>query len=462
MNISPTIFREYDIRGLVESDLRPEAVAVIQRAYAEFLRRRNFNTAIVACDSRPYNHAVKEQVIEALRQSGINVIDVGVLTVPVFYFAQVYLKQTGGVMVTASHNPVGWSGFKCLVATLATATSVELKELQDIIAAGQFPSGAGGYERRDDVVEAYRQDVLSRVKISRPLKVVVDAGNETAGLINPSILRAAGLEVIEQCTTLGAPAPHEPNPSTVEALAHLRGKVREVGADLGVGYDADGDRLGVVDDAGEIIWSDRIAMVLARPILEEVPGTAVVFDVKCTQALADDVRAHGGRPVMWKTGYSYIRRKAGEVNAAFAVERSGHFFFWRDYYGYDDALFASLKLLEALSSQPKPLSQLMNDFPRYETSPVWHASCADEVKYTVVDRVVSYFKKTYGADRVIDINGARVQFDDGWGLVRASSNIPALVLVFEGQTVAARDRIEQLFRDVLKTYSEVGSHWKSG
>ncbi|KKU48508.1 hypothetical protein A3H10_02265 [Candidatus Uhrbacteria bacterium RIFCSPLOWO2_12_FULL_46_10] len=462
MQINPTIFREYDIRGLADKDLTEEVVEAIHKAYATFLRRRGLNTAIVARDSRSYNEAVKQCVIKSLRSSGIDVIDIGVLTAPAFYFAQLYLKQVGGVMVTASHNPLGWSGFKHLVDTLRTATSVELKELQNIIAKQDFASGNGSLEERQDIIEAYASDILSRVKVSRNLKVVVDAGNETAGLINPDILRRAGVEVIEQCTTIGAPCPHEPNPSTLEAMEHLAEKTKNVSADLGVGYDADGDRAGFVDNAGNIIWPDQIAMILARDILARYPNRSIVFDVKCTQALIDEINASGGKPVMWKTGHSYIRRKAQEVDAVFAVEKSGHFFFREGYYGYDDGLFASLKVIEILSKQALPLSELMTQFPRYETSPVWHAPCADEIKYQIVDRLTAYLKKTYGADKVIDINGARVQFEDGWGLVRASSNVPALVLVFEGKTAEARDRIESIFKEILAQYVEIGQEWKSG
>ena len=462
MRINPSIFREYDIRGLVEKDFTSGVVENIHKAYASFLKRRNLTTAIVARDSRSYNEDIKKRVIESLINSGINVIDVGVLTAPAFYFAQLHLSQIGGVMVTASHNPSGWSGFKHLINKLRTATSVELKELQDIIAKQDFASGHGEYQKRDDITEAYAKDILGRINLGRRLKVVVDAGNETAGLINLDILRRAGVELIEQCTTVGEKCPHEPNPSTLGALEHMSKKTKSSSADIGVGYDADGDRAGFVDNEGNIIWSDQIGMVIARHMLREFPNRKIVFDVKCTQALIDEIKASGGEPIMWKTGHSYIRQKAQEVDAIFAVERSGHFFFREGYHGFDDGLFASLKMIEILSKQPLALSELMKEFPRYETSPVWHAPCADNVKYGVVERLTVYLKEKYGAEQVIDINGARVQFDDGWGLVRASSNVPALVLVFEGKDNESKERIEKLFRDILLSYPEVGDHWETG
>ncbi|MFA5954322.1 MAG: phosphomannomutase/phosphoglucomutase [Patescibacteria group bacterium] len=462
--MNPSIFREYDIRGLVDKDLTPEVVRDISRAYATYMQRRGFDTAIVARDSRDYNATIQKQTVVALREAGMNVVDIGVVTVPVFYFAQLFLKITAGVMVTASHNPVGWSGFKQLVGTLQTATSAELADVKSLIEKKDFLSGAGTYEERGGVVAAYSKDALSRVTIKRPLRVVVDCGNETGSLINPDILRSAGLTVIEQDTEVGKPAPHEPNPSTLEALEHIREGVLANHADIGIGYDADGDRFGVVDDQGEIIWPDRVAMVLVRKILKDNPGSSVVFDVKCTQALIDEIVKDGGTPVMWKTGHSWIRRKGQEVDAAFAAERSGHFYFRRGHWGYDDGLFVTLKLLEIIAAQEKPLHEFMADFPQYETSPVWHAPCADEVKYAVVERLTKACKEEYGEDKVIDVNGARVQFDDGWGLVRASSNIPALVLVFEGKTPEALERISKLFEAMLGRYPEIATRdrWESG
>lgn len=462
MDIPETIFREYDIRGLVDRDLGPDVVSAIQRAYTTFVRRHNLGSAvIVGRDSRAYNKAVAEQAVAALRSSGLDVIDIGVVTAPAFYFAQLQFNVLAGVMVTASHNPVGWTGFKHLVARLQTATTEELNELKAIISAQDFSTGSGGYTERD-VIASYADDIRQRISLSRTLKVVVDCGNESTALINLDILRSLGLEVIAQCATVGEPAPHEPNPSTLEALAHLGEGVRSAGADLGVGYDADGDRFGIVDEHGEPVWCDRVAMIVAREVLHNFPGSSIVFDVKCTRALSQDITAHGGVPVMWKTGHSWIRRKAQEIDAAFAAERSGHFYFRRDHHGYDDGLFASLRLMKVVAEQPLPLSRYLEQFPHYQTSPVWHAPCADEVKYDVVQRLTEQLRAAYGAKNVIDINGARVEFPDGWGLVRASSNIPALVLVFEGETVAARDRIERLFRDILASYPEVGTTFESG
>ncbi len=233
-------------------------------------------------------------------------------------------------------------------------------------------------------------------------------------------------------------------------------------ADIGFGFDGDGDRLGVVDEQGKGIWPDRFMILLARRVLQDNPKAKIVFDVKCSQALIDDIEKHNGIPIMWKTGHSYIKQKAKEVNAALAGERSGHIFYRQGYYGYDDAIWASLKLLEYLSDIGKPLSEIMLTTPQYITSPAWHVDCPDEVKYEVVDKLVKEFKEEYGNDRVIDINGARVKFKDGWGLVRASSNLPVLVLVFESTTDKGLNDIENIFRQKLIKYPEVGKKWISG
>ncbi len=464
MHINPTLFREYDIRGRIDKtdELTPEAIAAIARGFAVFLKRRGITEAIVGRDARPYSESVKNITVAALRESGVSVIDIGVVLVPMFYFCQYHLQKKGGVMITASHNPWGWSGFKQAYDYSTTLVPADMKELAGIIEKDDFITGAGGYETYSDIFGAYKKDVLSRVKLARPMKVLVDTGNGTAGLFAPEILREAGCEVIEQYTEASEQRHHEANPSTLGMLDAMADGIRKTPMDIGLGLDDDGDRLGAVDETGEVIWPDRILILLARLILARRPGGKVVFDVKCTEALPEDIKAHGGVPVMWKTGHSYIKAKAKEVDAVLAGERSGHIYVRDGYYEYDDATFAALKLLEYLSREQKTISQIIADFPQYVTSPVWHAHCDDTKKYEVVDRLVADFKKEYGADKVIDVNGARVTMGDGWGLVRASSNIPALVLVFEAKTEEGLKKIEDIFRKKLAAYPEVGSEWASG
>ncbi len=464
MKINPSVFREYDIRGRIDRDdeLTAPAAYAINRGFAVFLKRRGIADAVVACDARPYSKDIKEIAIKALRDSGISVIDIGVALVPIFYFSQYHLEKKGGVMITASHNPWGWTGFKHAYDYSTTFMPDDMAELQKIVEEEAFASGNGGYEIYSDIIAAYAKDVLARVSLKRRLRVLVDTGNGTAGPIVPVILRAAGCEVIEQYTEPSAERHHEANPSTMGMLNAMSGGVRKHGADIGLGFDDDGDRIGAVDEQGQIVWPDRMLALMARLILAQKPGGKIVFDVKCSEALVEDIKAHGGVPMMWKTGHSYIKAKSKEVDAALAGERSGHIFFREGYYGFDDATFAALKLLEYISGQSMPVSALVASLPHYITSPVWHAPCDDTKKYAVVERLVAEFKREYGDGNVIDINGGRVYLENGWGLVRASSNVPALVLVFEAKTKEGLKQIEKIFRAKLAQFPEVGSEWMSG
>jgi phosphomannomutase/phosphoglucomutase len=337
-----------------------------------------------------------------------------------------------------------------------------IQELYQIIKNGDFAIGKGKIKKYEGIENDYRKYVLKKIHIKRPLKVVVDCGNGTAGPIVPKILREAGIDVVEQYCEIDFSFPHhEPNPTLLESIEALGKKVREVKADIGLGFDGDGDRLGVVDENGKVVWADQVVALLARLILKEKPGAKIVFDVKCSRALAEDIKAHGGVPVMWKTGHSYIKEKCQEIDASLGGERSGHIFFREDYYSYDDAIFASLKLLEYLSGEKEKLSDILKTLPQYVSSPTWQVDCPDEVKYKVVDEITKQLKKKFGK-RVIDINGARVEFDDGWGIVRASSNLPVLVLGFEAKTEKRLKEIENIFREILKKFPEVGKEWRSG
>lgn len=482
MRINPTMFREYDIRGRIDKpdELTNEAIEALGRAFATFLKRRSIGKAIVGHDARPYSRKVKDITVQALLGSGIDVIEIGEALAPIFYFSQYHLKQKGGVMITASHNPWGWSGFKHAYDYSTTFVPQDTAELRDIIEKEDFSDGVmrqtetvwranpeqservSSREVYPGIIEAYTEDVLARVKIARPLRVLLDAGNGTAGPIAPEILRRAGCTVIEQYTDLQEARHHEANPSTLGMLEAMADGVRRGGADIGIGIDDDGDRVGAVDETGAIIWPDSILLLLARPILAKHPGAKIVFDVKCTEALAEDVTARAGVPVMWKTGHSYIKAKAKEIGARLAGERSGHIYFPGEHYEFDDAVFAALKLIEYVSRESKPLSEIMAALPHYVTSPVWHAPCPDTKKYAVAEELVMQLKSEYGADKVVDINGARVYLEDGWGLVRASSNVPALVLVFEAKTPEGLGRIEAVFRAKLAQFSDVGKEWASG
>ncbi|MDP2664893.1 MAG: phosphomannomutase/phosphoglucomutase, partial [bacterium] len=397
--------------------------------------------------------------LKGFLSTGCNATNIKVVLVPLLYWAQYHLKSEGGVMITASHNPAGWNGLKLALGYSQTLNQKELEEVYDIITKERFASGKGKLKENVDIFQFYQEDLLKRVDIKRKFKVLVNTGNGTAGLFAPDLLRKAGCEVVEHLTVPDPMFPHyTPNPAQVEMMEDTGKRVVEEHADFGFAFDADGDRLGLADEKGQNVWPDRYLILLARNLLEQKPGAKIVFDVKVSQALPEDIAAHGGIPVMWKTGHSHIKAKMKEVDAALGGEMSGHIFFKEGYYGFDDALFASLKLLEYFSKHEKPVSELVEETPWYVSSPAWHAPCPDEKKYEVVEALTKEFKKEY---EVIDINGARVVFEDGWGLVRASSNVPALVLRFEAKTEQRLKEIEQLFRKKLEQYPFVGKEWES-
>lgn len=461
-NLKKTMFREYDLRGLVADDeLNEVSVEIIAKAYGTMLKKRKITEAVLGYDYRECSEKFQKAFIRGLNSTGVNIIDLGMILTPMMYSAQYYYKTSGGAMITASHNPNEWNGFKLSLGYSHTLVPEEMKELYDLTLSEEFIQGQGTV-KKESFNEAYRDDLLKRVKIAKPLKVVVNTGNGTAGPIVPPILRAAGCEVVELLTELDWNFPHYfPNPSLVEMMAETGKKVVEVGADIGLAIDGDGDRLGVTDEKGQNIFPDQYLILLARQILEKNPGAKIIFDVKSTQALEDDIKAHGGIPVMWITGHSYIKAKLWEEEAPLAGENSGHIFFGKpDYYGFDDAVFAALKLLDYLSSQTQSLSQVMTGIPQYVSSSTLHVKCADELKYRIVEKLTQEFKNEGYA--VIDINGARVKFADGWGLVRASSNLPVLVLRFEAKTQERIEEIMSIFREKMAKYPEIGKEWYSG
>jgi phosphomannomutase/phosphoglucomutase len=459
--IEKSMFREYDLRGRVnEQELNEESVQLIGQGFGSMLKRRNVNDCLVAFDARNYSEKIKNALVKGLLSTGINVIDIGMATTPLAYFAQYHFKVKGVAMVTASHNPNGWSGFKLGCDFSSTLLSADLKKLFEIINQDDFEKGQGEV-RQENALAAYLADLLGRVKINKKLKVVVNTRNGSASIVMPELLKKAGVEVVEQYCDIDFNYPHgNPNPSEDAMLEELAEKVRETKADLGLAFDGDGDRLGLVDEKGQLIYPDRILLLLSRLVLQKNPGAKIVFDVKCTRALEEDIKEHGGQPVMWKTGHSFIKQKAKDEKAALAGERSGHIFLFENYYGFDDAAMAALSLLEWLSAQEKPLSEIMQQTPQYFSSPVMHAPCPDEAKYKVMEKVLADFKQKF--DKVVDVNGARVEFEDGWALVRASSNLPVLVLVFEAESKARLNELEQLIRQELKQFPEVSSNWKNG
>lgn len=461
-NLKKTMFREYDLRGRVSDDeLNDKSVEIIAKAYGTMLRKRNITDAVLGYDYRECSERFNEVFIKGLTSTGVDVIELGMILTPMMYSAQYYFQTRGGCMITASHNPNGWSGFKLSLGYSHTLVPEEMKELYGLTVSEDFVVGQGSV-KKESFGNTYAEDLLKRVNVAKPLKVVVNTGNGTAGPIVPSVLRKAGCEVIELYTNLDWSFPrYYPNPSLVDMMVDTGKKVLEVGADIGLAFDGDGDRLGVTDEKGENISPDKYLILLARQVLASQPGAKIIFDVKSTQALVDDVLAHGGVPIMWITGHSYIKAKLWEEKAPLGGEKSGHIFFGEPvYYGFDDGPFTALKILDFLSHQNQSFSQIMATVPQYVTTSTLHVDCADEVKYQIVEQLINEFKSE--GYEVNDINGARVKMEDGWGLVRASSNLPSLVLVFEAKTSQGVEKIQNIFREKMNKYPEIGKEWHSG
>lgn len=461
--LETTMFREYDLRGRVnEKELNDNSVSIIAKAYGSMLRDRGIEDAVVGYDFRPGSEEFTAVFIEALRSTGVNVIALGMILTPMMYSAQYHYQTRGGVMVTASHNPKGWLGFKLASGYSATFVKNEMEELKERTIKEDFVSGSGTL-KHEDFFEAYKQDLIKRVNIKRSVKVVVNAGNGTPGAIVPEILRAAGCEVVEFLTKLDDDFPwYFPNPALVEMMTDTGKATYNAEAEIGFAIDGDGDRLGVTDEKGQTIWPDRFMILLSRKIIQDIPNTKIVFDVKCSKSLEEDILAHGGKPIMWKTGHSYIKEKLHEVNAPLAGEMSGHIFFGEPLYrGFDDSVFTALKLVEYLSQTEESFSQAIAQTPYYLSTPTLQVQCDDAIKYEVVNELVKDFQRDHF--NVNTISGARVEFDDGWGLVRASSNLPVLVMRFEAKTQERLDEIQNLFREKFKKYSgQIGDVWESG
>ncbi|MCD6123285.1 MAG: phosphomannomutase/phosphoglucomutase [Spirochaetales bacterium] len=457
------MFREYDLRGRVnEKELNPESVFKIARAFGALLKKRNINDVVVGYDNRKTSLEFKNSAVTALLSAGFNVIDIGLTLSPVLYFAQHFYNIKGGLMITASHNPDEWSGMKLSHGLSKTLGPREMKELFSLVVEDSKDFRTGKYEQRN-IRPAYIDRITKGVRLEKPLKTVVECGNGGAGVFAYEVLQKIGAMTFQLYCDPDTRYPNYfPNPSSLKARKRLREIVTHpyINADIGIGIDGDGDRLGVQDNLGNNVWSDKVLLFLARDMLEKKPGSQIVFDVKCTQALIEDIKSRGGNPFMWKTGHSYIKAKLHELNAELGGERSGHIFFNEGYYGFDDALFAAVKFLEYLSKQDKKLSDMLLTIPQYITSPEIQAHCEDSVKYKVVDSIIEDFKKDYG-DRVIDINGARVMFDDGWGLVRASSNLPELVIIFEAKTEKRLLEIRDIFRKKINSHPEVDPAWEN-
>ena len=448
--MNPLIFREYDIRGVADKDMTDADVMAIGKGVGTYLIKHGHSKLTVGRDCRTTSDRYAAKVIEGLRSTGCDVVDIGVCPTPVFYFSIQHLEKEGGIMVTASHNPPEHNGFK-LCKGLDSIHGEEIQKIRHIIERQAFAVGQGALTTAD-VVTPYKKYLSENINIPRPIRVGVDAGNGTAGVIAVPILKNLGCEVHDiYCDMDGTFPNHEADPTVLKNMQDLIRLVKEKNLDVGIGYDGDGDRIGVVDRNGNIVFGDKLIIIFAREILSRKPGSTFISEVKCSQTLYDDIEKHGGRAIMWRTGHSLIKQKMKEEKAELAGEMSGHMFFADRYFGFDDAVYASCRLLEILSHTGKDISELLSDVPKTFTTPEIRVDCPDEVKFKVVEKVTEHFRKE---NTVIDIDGARVLFGDGWGLVRASNTQPALVLRFEALSESRLTQIRDHVESTLASIQE--------
>ena len=446
--MNPAIFREYDLRGLAEKDFDDGFARLLGKVFGSIVRDKGGKRVAVGRDCRFTSDRYAEAVIEGLISAGLLVYDIGVCPSPLLYFSLFHLDLDGGVQITASHNPSEYNGFKLCVGKVSIYGS-QIQELRTKIENKDFRDGPGGSREEYSIGPPYHDHLLRDVPaLARPLKVVVDAGSGVAGPVAPPIFRRLGCEIWEiACIPDGAFPVHHPDPTVPENLEMLIQKVKEEKADLGVAYDGDGDRIGVVDEKGNILWGDELLILFSRDVLKRHPGATIISEVKCSQRLFDQISLHGGVPIMWKAGHSLLKAKMKETHALLAGEMSGHMFFADRYFGYDDAIYASLRLLELLAHVNRPLSTLLADLPRSVSTPEIRVDCPDEKKFVIAQQAQDFFRQHYS---VIDVDGVRIQFDEGWGLIRASNTQPALVLRFEAKDAQRLKEYRAIVEDKLK------------
>ena len=451
MRVPAEIFRQYDIRGLVDEQLTPDVAHAVGRALATFTRRRVGAAAHLAVgrDNRPSGDRLSRAVRDGIARAGGTAVDVGVLPTPALYLATHELDVNGGIQITGSHNPPEFNGFKMLSGG-ETLHGHEILELRDMIEADALDTGDGHLRVDGSVLERYGDAIVGRNgPLARPVKVVVDCGNGVASVCAERILTRLGAEVVPLfCESDGTFPNHHPDPTVPENLRDLQEAVRRTGAELGIAFDGDGDRIGAVDEVGTVVFGDQLLILFGRELAERQGGGApVIFDVKCSNVLRDELRRSGLEPVIWKTGHSLIKAKMKESGAPLAGEMSGHIFFGGDYYGFDDAMFAAARLLAYVARAGGPLSRHLADLPRTYATPELRVDCPDDRKFAVVDAAAAYFTERY---ETLTLDGVRVTFPNGWGLLRASNTQPVLVMRFEATSEADLARYRATVEDWLR------------
>jgi phosphomannomutase/phosphoglucomutase len=464
MEINQEIFRGYDLRGIAGKDLSPEIMKALGKAYATFLYRRQIRGCVVGMDIRESSPAYKLAFIDGLVEMGIEVIDIGLTLTQIMYFSQYKYLSKGGVIITASHNPKEYNGLKMAVGFSDTMVGEDIAELKKIVVEDAFAGwGKPGSRREVDVYPDYKKDLLEKVGLADcGLKIVVDSSCGTTGKFLPDILRGAGCKIIEQNTNLDPSFPvGTPDPTEEAVLKRLAGGVVAGGADLGLAYDADGDRMGVVDQDGKLIWNDLLVAIFAKDILQHMPKSKIVFNVLCSKAVSDTISESGGEPIMWKVGHSFIKQKVREVRAPFGGELSGHFFFGDDFYGYDDGAFSTLRLLAYLKRTGQSLKQAVDSLPKYMSSPEIKLGLADDIKFQFVGQTLGpEVKQILPTATLNSIDGVRADTADEMVIIRASQNGPYITIKFEGRSREQYDNLKVKIANALKKYPEID--WSQG
>jgi len=448
--INPFIFREYDVRGNVEEDFPEHVVKKLGKAFGTHVKRAGGKEIAISGDVRLSTPELINFFKKGVLSTGVDIINLGILPTPVNYFSMFHLDLSASVQVTGSHNPPEFNGFK-MSLNKKPFYGQDIQGLHKMIKHMDFEKGEGT-EARYNILSEYNQMIEQKIKIKKPMKVIMDCGN-AAGCINaPSVFNGLGIETKELfCDPDGTFPNHHPDPTVVENLSALISEIKAGEYDVGLAFDGDADRVGVVDDKGEIIWADQLMSIFLPEIIKY--NEEILFDVKCSQSLIDMIKHYGGKPIMYKTGHSVIKNKMKEINCKFGGEMSGHIFFADDYYGYDDALYVAARLVQLLSRTDKKLSQLKSIIPTYFSTPELRLEAEnDQKKFEITEKAVEYFTKNYNC---ITIDGVRIQFEDGWGLVRSSNTQPVIVCRFEAKTIERRDEIKRIIIDKLNEFGEL-------
>jgi len=449
--MNPLIFREYDIRGDASRDLDDALIENLGLALGTRLQRQGHSRIVVCRDCRLSSDRLHAALCRGLLATGMRLLDIGVGATPMMYFTVFDQDTDGGVQITGSHNPKGDNGFKMMAGKQALS-GTEVRDLRTMIETRDFDLRDSGSVEYYDPIPSYAAYMRGNINLARTdLRFAVDAGNGTGGPITLAAMQALGLNPdAMHCEMDGNFPNHHPDPSELENVEELKRRVIERGYEFGIAYDGDADRIGLIDDLGNVIWGDKLMILMSRAILARQPGAAIIGEVKCSQTLYDDIAKHGGRPIVWKTGHSLIKKKMKEEGALLAGEMSGHLFFADKYFGFDDAIYAALRVCEIIAASDKPLSQLLADVPSTYSTPELRVECSDEKKFQVVSRVLSHFRASHD---VLDIDGARIKFANGWGLVRASNTQPSLVMRFEATDEVSLAGIRQTVESVVTSVS---------